>query len=87
MPWALSRSAGLRQCLSDVLCVAESGGPEDVMDAGAHDLAPNDKIGGFRHWRSLGMEPPKVDLSDDLSHLDEVVKAIHQQLRLKGMDL
>ena len=61
--------------------------PQDIRDAGAHDLAPNDKIGGFRHWRSLGMEKPGVELADDLSNLDEVVKAIHQQLRLKGLDL
>ncbi|WP_405613836.1 hypothetical protein [Streptomyces sp. NBC_00076] len=61
--------------------------PQDVRDAGAHDLAPNDKIGGFRHWRSLGMEPPKVELANDLSNIGDVVKAIHQQLRLKGMDL
>ncbi|WP_405716711.1 MULTISPECIES: hypothetical protein [unclassified Streptomyces] len=61
--------------------------PQDITDAGAHDLAPNDKIGGFRHWRSLGMEPPKVQLADDLSNVDDVVKAIHQELRLKGLDL
>jgi hypothetical protein len=61
--------------------------PQDVRDAGAHDLAPSDKTGSFRHWRSLGMEPPKVELADDLSNIDDVVKAIHQQLRLKGMDL
>ncbi|WP_328512202.1 hypothetical protein [Streptomyces sp. NBC_00376] len=61
--------------------------PQDIADAGAHDLAPNDKIGGFRHWRSLGMEPPKVQLADDLSNVDDVVKAIHQELHLKGFDL
>ncbi|WP_455711732.1 hypothetical protein [Streptomyces avermitilis] len=61
--------------------------PQDIADAGAHDMAPNDKIGGFRHWRSLGMEPPKVELASDLSNIDDVVKAIHQELRLKGMDL
>ncbi|MFC4331612.1 pentapeptide repeat-containing protein [Streptomyces andamanensis] len=61
--------------------------PQDVRDAGAHDLAPNDKIGGFRHWRSLGMEHPGVVLADDLSNLDDVVKAIHQQLRSKGLEL
>jgi hypothetical protein len=61
--------------------------PQNVHDAGAHDFAPNDKIGGFRHWRSLGMEPPKIELADNLSNLDDVVKAIRQQLRLKGLNL
>ncbi|MFB6508360.1 hypothetical protein ACFC07_40985, partial [Streptomyces sp. NPDC056099] len=61
--------------------------PQDIRDAGAHDFAPNDKIGGFRHWRSLGMEPPKVQLADDLSNVDDVVKAIRQEMHLKGFDL
>jgi hypothetical protein len=61
--------------------------PRDVRDAGAHDLAPSDKNGSFRHWRSLEMEPPKVELADDLSNIDDLVKAIQQQLRQKGMDL
>lgn len=61
--------------------------PDDLRDAGAHDLAPHDKVGGFRLWRKLGLKQPNVAMADDLSNADDVVKAVFQELRSNGMDL
>lgn len=61
--------------------------PKSLHDAGAHELAPHDTNGGFRHWRALGVEPPTVELKPDLSNIDEVVKNVRQSLRAKGLNL
>ncbi|MGW0737018.1 hypothetical protein [Streptomyces sp. NPDC002851] len=62
--------------------------PQDVRDAGAHELSPNDTAGGFKHWeRRLGLKPPALELANDLSNLDDMVKAVVQELRSKGLDL
>jgi hypothetical protein len=61
--------------------------PETPHDAGAHDLAPNERKGGFAHWRSLGLKEPEVVLREDMSNIDDVVKAIAQALRAEGLNL
>ncbi|MFJ8473078.1 hypothetical protein [Kitasatospora sp. NPDC094011] len=58
--------------------------PKSVDKAGAHDLAPHSDEGHFRHWRTLGLEPPS-DLAGDLSNIDSVVSEIKQQLRANGV--
>ncbi|MFJ5291049.1 hypothetical protein [Streptomyces sp. NPDC088348] len=62
--------------------------PRKLEHAGAHDLAPHPVEGHFNHWkRALGLEPPAVVLSEDLSNIDDVVKAAVQELRSKGLNL
>ncbi|MEU6119002.1 hypothetical protein ABZ840_31245, partial [Streptomyces sp. NPDC047117] len=61
--------------------------PETPRDAGAHELAPNERKGGFKHWSSLGLKEPDVVLREDMSNIDDVVKAVAQELRSKGLNL
>ncbi|MFI8993776.1 hypothetical protein [Streptomyces sp. NPDC053542] len=61
--------------------------PETPRDAGAHELAPNERKGGFKHWGSLGLKEPDVVLREDMSNIDDVVKAVAQELRSKGLNL
>ncbi|MGW1146017.1 hypothetical protein ACWD6I_13350 [Streptomyces sp. NPDC002454] len=59
--------------------------PDRPENAGAHDLAPNDKKGGFAHWRKIGLKEPNVAMNPDLSNLDDIVKEIRKELRVKGI--
>ncbi|MGW1642703.1 hypothetical protein ACWCQ9_38500, partial [Streptomyces lavendulae] len=61
--------------------------PRTPADAGAHDLALNEGRGGFNHWRAAGFDVPKVELASDLSNIDEVVAALKEELRAKGIEL
>ncbi|MFF5706801.1 hypothetical protein ACFY7H_30590, partial [Streptomyces sp. NPDC012794] len=61
--------------------------PRDPRDAGAHDLAVNEGRGGFGHWRAVGFDVPKIELASDLSNIDEVVAALKDELRSKGIEL
>ncbi|WP_052230240.1 hypothetical protein [Streptomyces sp. CT34] len=61
--------------------------PKRPNDAGAHELAANENRGGFNHWRGLGLEVPKVELAPNLSNIDEVMAALFQELRSKGIEL
>lgn len=62
--------------------------PTEPRHFGAHDVAPNDKVGGLKHWKKrLGLKIPPEPIAKDLSNIDDIVKAAMQQLRLKGLDL
>ncbi|MFF3244934.1 hypothetical protein ACFYWY_14660, partial [Streptomyces sp. NPDC002870] len=61
--------------------------PESWADAGAHELATSERRGGFGHWGGLGLDVPKVELAPGLSNIDEVVAALFQELRSKGIEL
>ncbi|WP_329559967.1 hypothetical protein OG711_20100 [Streptomyces uncialis] len=61
--------------------------PDRPENAGAHDLASNDKKGGFAHWAKLGLKEPDVALKPDLSNLGDIVKEIGKVLRAKGIEL
>ncbi|MCX5377629.1 hypothetical protein [Streptomyces sp. NBC_00091] len=61
--------------------------PKRTEDAGAHDLALNERKGGFNHWAGAGFDVPKVELASDLSNIDEVVAALKEELRSKGIEL
>ncbi|MGW6976949.1 hypothetical protein ACWGAU_35980, partial [Streptomyces sp. NPDC054952] len=61
--------------------------PRSPRDAGAHDLAVNEGRGGFNHWRAVGFDVPKIELASDLSNIDEVVAALKDELRAKGIEL
>ncbi|MFI5656572.1 hypothetical protein ACIA71_35760 [Streptomyces anulatus] len=61
--------------------------PRDAFDAGAHDLSLNEGTGGFGHWRSLGMDASRVKVAPQLENIDDVVVALKQELRSKGIDL
>ncbi|MFJ6613641.1 hypothetical protein ACIQPT_25565 [Streptomyces sp. NPDC091289] len=61
--------------------------PRDAFHAGAHDLSLNEGAGGFGHWRSLGMDASQVEVAPQLANIDEVVAALKQELRSKGIDL
>ncbi|MEU9148717.1 hypothetical protein AB0D44_33160, partial [Streptomyces sp. NPDC048349] len=61
--------------------------PESWADAGAHELATSERRGGFGHWGGLGLDVPRVELAPGLSNIDEVVAALFQELRSKGIEL
>ncbi|MEU8438803.1 hypothetical protein AB0F18_39185, partial [Streptomyces sp. NPDC029216] len=61
--------------------------PGSPRDAGAHDLAVNERRGGFSQWERAGFDVPEVDLASDLSNIDEVVAALKDELRAKGIEL
>ncbi|MFG2619057.1 hypothetical protein ACGFXC_15750 [Streptomyces sp. NPDC048507] len=61
--------------------------PRDPRDAGAHDLALNENKGNFNHWRAVGFDVPKIELASDLSNIDEMVAALKDELRAKGIEL
>lgn len=61
--------------------------PRDAFDAGAHDLSLNEGTGGFDHWRSLGMDATRVKVAPQLANIDDVIVALKQELRSKGIDL
>ncbi|MFJ3952895.1 hypothetical protein ACIPXV_23120 [Streptomyces libani] len=61
--------------------------PQRSTEAGAHELAANENRGGFNHWRGLGLDVPKVELAPNLSNIDEVIAALFQELRSKGIEL
>ncbi|GLX20587.1 hypothetical protein [Streptomyces lavendulae] len=61
--------------------------PNRPEDAGAHDLALNERKGGFNHWGTAGFDVPKIELASDLSNIDEVVAALKEELRSKGIEL
>ncbi|MEE1930958.1 protein phosphatase [Streptomyces sp. TRM 70351] len=62
--------------------------PDDLRYAGAHDVAPNDKTMGWKHWeRRLGMHPPPFGIASDLSNLDDVVRHVKRELKRKGIDV
>lgn len=61
--------------------------PQNAADAGAHDLSLNEGKGGFNHWRGLGMDVSHVKVAPQLTNIDEVVAALKQELRLKGIEL
>ncbi|GAA2488123.1 hypothetical protein [Streptomyces gobitricini] len=61
--------------------------PSTPRDAGAHELAPNEQKGGFRHWAAMGLKGPDVVLRENMSNIDDVVRAVVQELRAKGLDL
>ncbi|MFI1501735.1 hypothetical protein [Streptomyces platensis] len=61
--------------------------PQRSTEAGAHELAANENRGGFNHWRGLGLDVPKVELEPNLSNIDEVMAALFQELRSKGIEL
>jgi hypothetical protein len=62
--------------------------PENLGQAGAHDLSPHYREGHFNHWkRRFGIEPPAVMLAGDLSNIDDVVRSMVQQLRSNGVEL
>ncbi|MEU3407914.1 hypothetical protein ABZ766_28755, partial [Streptomyces sp. NPDC006670] len=61
--------------------------PGNPHEAGAHDLAVNEGRGGFGQWERAGFDLPKVDLASDLSNIDEVVAALKDELRAKGIEL
>ncbi|MET7903843.1 protein phosphatase [Streptomyces sp. NPDC005355] len=61
----------------------------DVSEIGAHDVAPLSFRGApvtvegtLKHWPRWGIKPPEVAIADDLSNLDEVVKAAKKGLGL-----
>ncbi|MGA4802712.1 hypothetical protein [Streptomyces lavendulocolor] len=60
--------------------------PAAWADAGAHELSLNERRGGFDHWRRLGLNPPDVELSSDLSNIDQVMAALLRELRSKGLN-
>ncbi|MGW7087465.1 hypothetical protein ACWGH2_28750 [Streptomyces sp. NPDC054871] len=61
--------------------------PDTWEDAGAHELSVSERRGGFVQWGGLGLDVPRVELAPDLSNIDQVVDAVFQELRSKGMDL
>ncbi|MFH7599494.1 hypothetical protein WDV06_30990, partial [Streptomyces racemochromogenes] len=61
--------------------------PSNPHDAGAHDLAVNEGRGGFSQWGRAGFDVPDVQLAPDLSNIDEVVAALKDELRAKGIEL
>ncbi|MGW1200554.1 hypothetical protein ACWD4B_32645 [Streptomyces sp. NPDC002536] len=62
--------------------------PTEPRHFGAHDVAPNDKVGGLKHWKKrMGLKIPPEPIAKDLSNIDDIVKAAMQQLRVKGLDL
>ncbi|MER7107811.1 hypothetical protein [Streptomyces sp. NPDC000229] len=70
---------------------AWSGGPSTIPRdlLGAHDIAPISFRGApvtvdgtLKFWPAWGLEPPKVKIADDLSNLDEVVRAARRGLGL-----
>ncbi|MFD3762411.1 hypothetical protein ACFWS9_36310, partial [Streptomyces sp. NPDC058622] len=61
--------------------------PENWADAGAHELATSERRGGFGHWGGLGLDAPGVELAPGLANIDEVVAALFQELRSKGIEL
>ncbi|MEV4877208.1 hypothetical protein [Streptomyces cyaneofuscatus] len=61
--------------------------PSNARDAGAHDLSLNEGRGGFRHWRSLGMDVSHVEVQPQLKNIEEVVAMLKQELRSKGIEL
>ncbi|MFE1895759.1 hypothetical protein [Streptomyces yangpuensis] len=61
--------------------------PESWADAGAHELAASERRGGFGHWGGLDLDVPMVELAPGLSNIDEVMAALFQELRSKGIEL
>ncbi|MEU9123509.1 hypothetical protein AB0C96_27175 [Streptomyces sp. NPDC048506] len=61
--------------------------PERAADAGAHELAASERRGGFNHWAGMGFDVPKVELSPNLANIDEVIAALFEELRSKGIEL
>ncbi|MEW2434102.1 hypothetical protein AB0952_07945 [Streptomyces caniferus] len=61
--------------------------PQEAVDAGAHELAASERRGGFNHWSGFGLDVPKVELSPNLANIDEVIAALFEELRSKGIDL
>ncbi|GAB7031276.1 hypothetical protein AB0G35_36165 [Streptomyces sp. NPDC021749] len=61
--------------------------PESAADAGAHDLAASERRGGFNHWAGFGLDVPIVQLSSNLANIDEVMAALFEELRSKGIEL
>ncbi|WP_234391772.1 hypothetical protein [Streptomyces sp. CB02613] len=59
--------------------------PQEAYHAGAHDLSLNEGSGGFGHWRSLGMDTSRVEVAPQLTNIDDVVAALKQELRSKGL--
>ncbi|NUW05203.1 hypothetical protein G6W50_36700, partial [Streptomyces sp. CAI 127] len=61
--------------------------PSSARDAGAHDLSLNEGKGGFKHWRSLGMNVSHVEVGPQLNNIEEVVAILKEELRSKGIEL
>ncbi len=61
--------------------------PKTWRDAGAHELTISERRGGFAQWEGLGLQAPKVELTPDLSNIDEVMEAAFQVLRSNGIEL
>ncbi|WP_405501356.1 hypothetical protein [Streptomyces anulatus] len=61
--------------------------PNSASDAGAHELSLNERIGGFKHWRSFGIDVSHVEVGPQLKNIEEVVAVLKQELRSKGIEL
>ncbi|MFK0265315.1 hypothetical protein ACIQU1_28910 [Streptomyces angustmyceticus] len=61
--------------------------PTEAADAGAHELALSERSGGFDHWERMGFDVPKVEMSPNLTNIDEVIAALFEELRSKGIEL
>ncbi|MFJ9420170.1 hypothetical protein ACIRPT_39345, partial [Streptomyces sp. NPDC101227] len=61
--------------------------PERAADAGAHDLSLSERRGGFSHWAGFDLDVPTVELSPNLANIDEVIVALFDELRSKGIEL
>ncbi|WP_234349705.1 hypothetical protein, partial [Streptomyces sp. XY593] len=68
-------------------CTRPDRHPESWADAGAHELAASERRGGFGHWGGLDLDVPLVELAPGLSNIDEVMAALFQELRSKGIEL
>lgn len=87
--WRAPRRSGLWRKEADGT-YADGGrySPKSLSAAGAHDLAPNPKRGGFgTAWQKLGLKHPETELAADLSNIDDFVKDVFHELRAKGLNL
>lgn len=58
--------------------------PDNLIGAGAHELAPNPADGTLKWERRFGVEAPSISLGGDLIELNDTIKEIIRKLKAEG---
>lgn len=61
--------------------------PANIVNAGAHELAPHSVEGTFKWKRPWGVEAPPLSLKGNLADLGDILKETIRMLREMGMDI